>query len=140
MIEYGQQTSDSPTDLQTLMNLLRLVAAVLGIVIIVIGLVYATRMFGAIYRALQSPESFQPVREQWSQAVGGEELNITIAGSTYHVANVAAIAVLGGGAVMLSWIAMALILAGAKVVSWTAGDREAVKRILVHAFGPKKKP
>jgi len=35
---------------------------------------------------------------------------------------------------------MGIMLAGAKIVSWTLSDREAVKKVLVHAFGPARKP
>jgi hypothetical protein len=47
--------------------------------------------------------------------------------------------VLGGGAFILALISMGIILAGAKTVSWTLGDREAVKRVLAHALGSARK-
>jgi hypothetical protein len=34
---------------------------------------------------------------------------------------------------------MGLVLVGAKTISWTLSDREAIKRILVHTFGPAGK-
>ena len=45
-----------------------------------------------------------------------------------------------GRGFMLTWIALGFIIAGAKVISWTLSDREAVKKLLVHAFGSTRKP
>lgn len=125
-------------NMQSFLQLIRATVAILGIIAIIIGLTYATRMFGLIYTTLQAPEAFQVHLDTWVAAVGGEELNIVVEGTTYPGARVVAIIVLGGGAAILAWIAMGFIRTGAKTVSWILGDREAVKKILLHAFGPAK--
>jgi hypothetical protein len=33
-----------------------------------------------------------------------------------------------------------MVLAGARTVSWTAGDLDAVKKLLLYAFGPLRRP
>ena len=125
---------------QSLLQVIRAAGAVLGVAVIAIGLMYAARVFTAIFTVLQAPEKFQVHLDKWAMAVGGEGLDLVIAGTTYPCASIIAIAVLGGGAIVLAWISMGLVLAGAKTVSWTLSDREAVKKLLIHAFGPAKRP
>ena len=139
MREYNHQDSGSGLTVQAFMNILRLAATGLGIVVIIIGLVYATRIFHVIYTTLQSPEAFQSLLDQWVAVLGGKELDLTIAGGTFHGANVFSVLVLGGGAAILAWIAIGLILAGAKIVSWTTGDSDTIKRILRHTYGSERK-
>ena len=56
---YNQQGPLSTFTSQAFLNKLRLTATVLGIVLIIIGLVYAVKMFSAIYTGLQNPEEIQ---------------------------------------------------------------------------------
>lgn len=140
MKDYGRENADTSFNGQFLLQVLRAVGAVLGVIAIVTGLVYATRMFAVIFNTLHSPEVFQAHLEKWVAAVGGAQLDVVVGGIVIHVASLFAILVLGGGAAMLAWIAMGLILAGAKTMAWILGDREAVKKLLVHAFGPAGKP
>ncbi|NQU39448.1 MAG: hypothetical protein HQ523_05800 [Lentisphaerae bacterium] len=126
--------------LQSLLQLIRAAGALLGVIAIIIGLVYATRIFGLVFDALLEPEVCQAHLDKWAVAVGGDELNIVIGGTTYHLARTMALLVLGGGVTILAWISMGLVQGGAKTVSWILSDREAVKKILIHAFGSAKKP
>jgi hypothetical protein len=139
MREYGHENEAASFNLQSLLQIIRAVGAILGVIAIVIGLVYATRIFAVVFSALHSPEAFQVHFDKWVTAVGGEELDIAIGGTTYHGSRIIALMVLGSGAFILAWISMGIIMAGAKTVSWTLGDREAVKRVLVHAFGQSRK-
>lgn len=139
MKEYGQEEVGALFSMQSLLQLIRAAAAILGIIAIIMGLVYVTRIFGLILGVLNAPGNFDALLAQWIKAVGGEQLDVVVAGTTLHCANIVAIMVLGGGATILAWISMGLILAGAKIVSWTLGDREAVKKMLASAFGSEKK-
>lgn len=140
MREYGREDEVPSFNLQSLLQIVRAVGAILGVIAIAIGLVYATRIFALVFAALHSPEAFQAHLDKWVTAVGGGELDVAIGGTTYHGARIIAIMVLGGGAFILMWISMGIILAGAKTVSWTLSDREAVKKVLAQAFGPARKP
>jgi hypothetical protein len=140
MRESGQVDEGFGVGLQTLPQIMRAVGAVLGAIAILIGLVYATRVFGMVITTLHNPEAFQAYLDKWATAVGGAELDVTIDGTTFHCAREVGIMVLGGGTVILGWIAMGFMVAGAKIVSWTAGDREAVKRLLAQAFGSTGRP
>lgn len=126
--------------LRDVINVLRVVGAALGVVVIVVGLTYAMRMFGVVYGHLQSPEGVDPLLRKWAVAVGGEKLTLRLGEASYHGANVLAVMVLGGGTFILTWIAMGLMLTGAKILAWTTGDLAAVKRVLRHAFGREGKP
>jgi len=140
MRDYGQKRDGNSFSMHTVLQILRAMSAVLGIVTIIIGVIYAAQIFSLLARALQEPDSIHTYLEIWTEAVGGDELDIVIDGTIYPCANAIAITVLGGIAVCLAWISMGLILTGAKVVSWTLSDREAVKKILKHAFGGEKAP
>ena len=138
MREYRPVDEGPLFTLHSLLQIIRAIAAILGVIAIGIGLVYTTRVFDAVFTALHAPGAFQAHLDKWMLAVGGEQLDIVIAGTTYHGARSIAIMVLGSGATILAWISMGLVLAGAKTVSWTLSDREAVKKLLVHAFGPAR--
>jgi hypothetical protein len=139
MREYGHDSDAQAFTLQSLLQIIRAGAAILGVIAIVIGLVYAARIFAVVFAALHSPEAFQLHFDKWVTAVGGGELDITIAGTTYHGSRILALMVLGVGTFILAWISMGIMMVGAKTVSWTLSDREAIKRVLVHALGPARK-
>jgi hypothetical protein len=122
--------------IDAVLRLIRAFVAVLGVIAIIIGILYAARTLHLIYRALSSPESLRSILDRWASAVGGKELDFVIAGTTYHAADVVAIVVLGAGAVVLAWISMGLILTGTKVVFWALGNRRAIKEVPAQPFGP----
>ncbi len=139
MKEDGQEDIGSLFSVQSLLQLIRAVGSILGVIAIIIGLVYVTRIFALILGVLNKPESFDTLLDQWIKVVGGEQLDVIIAGTRFHSANLIAIMVLGGGVSILALISMGLILTGAKIVSWTLGDRDAIKKMLASAFGSEKK-
>ena len=140
MRDYGRENAGLSFNTQSLLQVIRAVGGGLGAIAIVTGLVYATRMFTVIFSILRAPEVFQAHMGKWVAAVGGAQLDVVVGGIVVHGAAIFAIFILGGGAAILAWISMGLILAGAKTMSWILGDREAVKKLLVHAFGPARKP
>jgi hypothetical protein len=140
MREHGTEDGGITFSMQSLMQGARVVGAVLGIIAIIIGLVYATRVFDLVLNTLQAPDAFAVHLDKWVEAVGGEQLDLTVAGETLHGSRVFAIVILGGGAIVLVWLSLGFIIVGAKTVSWTLSDREAIKKLLVHTFGPSRKP
>jgi hypothetical protein len=120
---------------------LRVVATMLGFVVILVGLWMVLKIFGAVYDGVTAPQGLAPTFAAWTETVGGDKLKLTVNGSEIHLAPVLAAAMLGGGSLVLAWLSMGVMLTGGKIISWTSGDREAVKRILQHAFGPEgRKP
>lgn len=140
MNDFEQRTVSVESGVTVLARVLRIAATGLGIVAIVIGLVYATRIFEAVYTNLRAPEGMEGLLEEWAAAVDEDDLTFVINGEQHSFARVAGIVVLGMGGIVLAWVAMGIMVTGAKVISLTAGDRDAVKKILTHAFGPAGKP
>lgn len=120
---------------EALSSVARLMAMGLGIIAIVIGLYCSAKVFFGIHDVLTNPEGFQAIYQQWVEAVGGEELSVQIDDDQFPVANLVAILVLGLGSLALAWIAIGIMITGARIVSWTSSDREAIKKILRHTFG-----
>ena len=118
---------------------LRLTATALGLCLMVTGFYFAMRLFGDIYSGLKYPERFAPTIESWERVVGGKDLTITVADQKYPVARLSAIVILGGGCWALVYVAIGLMGAGAKIISWTATDRLAIKRFILQALGKPDK-
>lgn len=125
---------------RSLQELLRAVAASLGALAIVLGLGCLAWLFVLLASVLRHPEIFRSLLDKWSAAVGAEQLDVVLSETTYHPAGIVAMLILGGGCLVLAWISMGMLRAGVKTVSWILSDREAVKRLLVHAFGSAKGP
>jgi hypothetical protein len=121
MRDYRDYDPDDSFNVKSFLQVLRAISTILGVAAILTGLVFGVRMFVLILGALRDPEAFQPLLTKWATTVGGEELDIVISGNTYHCARVVAVIVLGAGSVVLAWISMGLMMAGAKVVSWMLG-------------------
>jgi len=113
--------------------------AIIGLVAIVIGFVYAVKIFGAVYSTLDSPEGFGKILDKWAEAVSGKARVKEVVGENVLTPKIIAIVVLGGGTLILVQIAMGFMVAGVKVLSYSLSDREAVKKILRHAFGSGRK-
>ena len=114
----------------------RACANVVGIIAVVSGLWLAIDLFGAIYRGLNSPENVRPLLDHWAETLGGGKLTVKVADQSYPLASLLAVIVVGAGCCVLTWLAMGVMLTGAKIITWTSGDREAIRRILQHALGP----
>lgn len=140
MREYEENNGDGSFSLQSVLKIIRAAGALLGVVAILIGLVYVTRMFTMVFNALHNPDGFRLYLEKWVAAIGGQEMDFIVDGIQYHSSTILAIAVIGVGVILLVWLSMALILAGAKTVSWLLSDRDAMRRLLTHAFGASGKP
>ena len=124
MKAYGQEESGRSFNVQTVQQMIRAAGAVLGLVVIIIGIVYATRIFSMVSAALHNPGGFEAVLKSWVAAVGGDRLDFVVPDiTTYHAANLVALAVMGVGTMILAWMSIGLILVGAKVLSWSLSDR-----------------
>jgi len=136
----GREPGGTETRLRTIGEGIRIVGSVIGLVVLVVGVFFAIRLFGAIYATLSDPTPKEQIVEKWAQFVGGDELNVVVQDRTYRPARQVAIFCLGLGTFLLVWVTLGIAAAGAKIISLTASDREAIKRILTHAFGAQRKP
>lgn len=137
--QYGHQEESFAASIEKLRDALRVIATLIGVIAIVVGFFFATRLCGALYSGLAKPEKFNSAIDKWERTLGGEELDLVVEGKNYPLARPLAIALLGGGMFVLVWIIMGIMITGAKIVSVTASDKEAVKKILRHAFGAEMK-
>ncbi|MEE4355383.1 MAG: hypothetical protein V2I97_02890 [Desulfococcaceae bacterium] len=125
--------------METFKKITVMAATCIGLLIILIGLKYTVDIFNLIYDALKEPEQLHEILVRLGENIGGDALDVTVGKKTIPISMIMALMVFCGGAVVLAWLAMALMQTGGKIVSWTAGDREAVKKILQYAFGDAMK-
>lgn len=112
-----------------------LVATCLGLAIIIIGLKYAMDIFQLIFTILKSPVLLTVPIQEMAQSIGGSAFDLKLEGRAVPLANIMALMVYCGAALLSAWLTMALMHTGAKIVSLTAGDKSAVKQLLQSAFG-----
>ena len=118
----------------------RVLAAGVGLLAVVAGVICALQVFGAVSDAVRRPETLVPVVENWEALIGAQEISFTVDGEVMKVSRPLAVASLALGALVLTWISLCIIIVGGKTVSLISGEREAVKKILEHAFGPSRRP
>ncbi len=118
---------------------LRTIGALLAITTIIIGIFCVVKIFMMILSALQNPAEAQPFITAWANALGGEHLSLNIQGTTSDFSYMTAISVLGIGTILLCRLSIAIITTGAKILAWTLGEKEAIKKILMYTFGPNRK-
>ena len=114
---------------------IRVCASAVGIVTILVGLWLAVKLFAAIAAGLQSPDNYRETIQQWTAVVGGDGLKLKVGEQEIALAPAIALGAIGLGLSLLTWLSLGVMLTGAKIVSLSSGDREAVKRILQHALG-----
>ncbi len=135
-VKYDQPSSG----IETLKSAAAFAATCIGLVIMLFGLKYSIDIFNLIYDALRDPEKIHEILIRLGENIGGEALDVTIGKKIIPISMIISLMVFCGGSVILAWLAMALMQTGGKIVSWTSGDREAVKKILEYTFGEAMRP
>ncbi len=98
-------------------TLLRLLAGVVGVVLVAVGLMFVVRLLTGVPEALKDPKSVESLVNQWSDTLGFAEGGLVKVGEdTWPVGRSAAVIVLGGGAAVVGSIALTCITAGAKLL------------------------
>jgi len=128
------------SSMETIKSIAAVIATVIGLIVMVIGLKYTVDIFYFIYDALRTPELLNGMIQDMANSIGGDAFTLNVGKKVFPMANIMALMVYCGGSVALAWVAMGLIRTGARIVSWTSGDREAVKQILHYAFGNAMRP
>lgn len=113
-----------------LQQVVRFGGAIIGIVLIVMGLAFVVKIFGVIAGTLTAPGNIRTLVEDWTRVIGNDQLTVLYEGKEIAVGPVIAVGILGVGGLVLASISMQLITNGAKVISITLGDREAIKQLL----------
>ncbi len=131
---------DSAPVMETIKKIISLIATCIGLAVIIIGLKYAMDIFQLIFTILKSPAFLAGPIQQMAESIGGSVFDLKLEDRAVPLANIMALTVYCGGALLSAWLTLALMHTGAKIVSLTAGDQSAVKQILRNAFGRSMKP
>lgn len=140
MMNMLPQNESPTTVVETIKSIISLIATCIGLAIIIIGLKYATDIFRLIFIILESPTYLTGPIQQMAESIGGSAFDLNFGDRAVPLANIMALTVYCGGALLSAWLTLALMHTGAKIVSLTAGDRGAVKKILQSAFGKNQQP
>ncbi len=130
----------SASAVETSRNIISLVATCIGLIVIIIGLKYALDIFFLILAILKSPADLATPVEQIADIIRGHAFEGRAEGGTVFLANIIALTVYCCGVLLCAWLTLALMHTGARIVSLTAGDRSAVKKLLQSAFGRSLRP
>ena len=125
---------------ETIKKIISLIATFIGLAVIIVGLKYAIDIFQLIFTILKSPASLTGPIQQMASSIGGSAFDLKLTDRTVPLANIMALIVYCGGALLSAFLTLALMHTGAKIVSLTAGDRSAVKQLLQSAFGSSMQP
>jgi len=104
-------------------QLIRFGAAVVGGLVMLAGLWCCMRVFSGLFHAVTSPAEFQTRVADWATILGGETLKVKVQDQEIPLANVAAVGVLGLVALLLVWLSLGMLVAGAKIISLVTGRK-----------------
>ena len=118
---------------------IRAMGGAIGVIAILVGVVYAGHLLNLIRTLLSSPEETLLITK-FAELLGGSELAIPSAHGAVPLAIPLAVLFFIVGLLIFGWLALGLIITGAKVVAYCLTDRKSIKELLTYAFGPKAKP
>lgn len=110
-----------------------LAASVVGILVMLVGLKYAVNIISFVFDVLKSPENIETAILHWQKVLNLSQTGLTVGG--IDLSSIQVLVILGVGFIFVGWLAMGLMKTGAHIVSLTASDRDAVKKVLRYAFG-----
>jgi hypothetical protein len=121
------------------------IASLLGLGIIILGLYLALKTYTTIQRGVTEPVTFQETVKKWTEVMDVSPKNDPAAAAwdektrfeAEAVAQVMGVVAIGGAYFILCWLTVAIMTAGARIISWTTGDREAVRKIIREALGTR---
>ncbi len=133
---YSGKDDNLKTKIEMIKIVTGIVAMLVGLIVIICGLKYSIDIFSYLFGAIKDPQKLEETLELWSVTLGGEAFSLSFGKKVIPLSMIMSTMVLGGGVLILAWLALAMMQTGAKIVSLTmGGDRSAVKNILQHAYG-----
>ena len=137
--EIRESGSDPQGAMEWFKQVIRSVGGLAGVIAIVVGVVYVTKVIKLLLDLLSAPDGGASVGAM-VEMLGGAELTIASAHGPVAIATPLAVLFFIAGLLVLGWLSLGLIITGAKVVSYCLTDRKSIKELLSYAFGPKGKP
>ncbi|MEK7482938.1 MAG: hypothetical protein AABZ60_01260 [Planctomycetota bacterium] len=126
--------------LENISILLRIVATLMGLILLIWGIVYSVRIFNDVYSAIQTvtqnPTKAETMISNVSSLIGGKDLHIRVEGEDYPVDKILALLFIALGVSILTQLALGIANCGAKIIMYTSSDKEAIKKILKYTFSP----
>jgi hypothetical protein len=132
-----EQEPKSSVLMELLKSLIALAATVVGIFIIVIGIQYAVDIFQLMFSVLRQPDLLADPVERLAGVIGGKAYDIELSDRTIPVARMIALIIYCFGMFTCAFLTMALMQAGAKIISITVGDGKATRQLLRSVFGKR---
>jgi hypothetical protein len=111
----------------------RIILVLIGLAVFCIGLYLALKMFLFIHDAVMHPKTAKEQLIEWvdfiSEGVSKEDIE-------KMKVPPALIAMAGFGlfSLILTWISISIMMAGAKIISWTKDEKKEIKRMLREMF------
>jgi hypothetical protein len=102
----------------------RLAVSAIGLIVIFMGLYLVISLSTRVYTALGNPDEMTTVLRKWTEAVGGDALIMKAGDAKYPMAQILAVAVLGGGAFFLGWLSLSVMLTGSRMITWMPRQRK----------------
>jgi len=133
MQDYIDQAENKDVFLDNLKKSIRITATSIGIITVLIGLIYSCILFDYILDILKNPEGFKPILSKWANVMG----EMKMSPNDIPYALIMTFIIIGAGTLILCWLALNIMLTGAKIVLWTISDKEAIRRLLKDAFKNK---
>lgn len=128
---YGAfQGTDVPTLAHVLQPALRFGGAIVGFATLITGLVYLVSLLGTVIGVLKDPSGIEGAIQKWYETIGAENFRYFIDDNEVDVGRLVTVGVLGIGVLVLFSVCLTIMKTGAKIIEWTMGDKEAIKRIL----------
>ncbi len=111
--------------MERLDSITRFIALLVGTGLVIAGSIYAIQLFDTIYNGLQNPATATPAFEQWTQfmiqGIEGLEHNESI--KRAENVRILATIIIGIGGLILAWISLQLVYAGAKIIALMTNDQ-----------------
>ncbi|MGE4559417.1 MAG: hypothetical protein AB7E77_04420 [Desulfobulbus sp.] len=125
---------------ENLKGIISVVATCIGLVVIIIGITYAMDVFQLMLAMLHSPSTLAGPIQELATTFGGNAYDLALSDRTVPVAKIVALVIYCFGVFTCAFLTMALMQTGAKIVSFTIGESNAVKQLLKKAFGRRMQP
>jgi len=118
--------------MEFLNSLVKLLAVLVGILLILVGVRYAMMTFDAIYQGIQQPATAARVFDEWAQFIVREMDEMAHNDTLRRVENIRIVAALivGTAGFMMAWISIQIIVAGGKIVALITSDERTTRKIL----------
>lgn len=110
-------------------NLLRLACQVIGVIVIFWGIGLASQIFADLWGRRDDPELLSKLAAPAEKYLGDQPMAV-VGGEKVPLSRVASIVFVLGYHVLIAWIAMGIMVTGARMIAWNFDERRQLRVIL----------